>query len=148
MNRRLENGGGHTGWSRAWIINMWARLRNAPKAWEGIRKYFESSVLPNMFDNHPPFQIDGNFGTTAAIAQMLMQSDAVTVSFLPALPVEWESGKVKGLGAEGGITADFSWENGKLTSLELYSLRDRTITIEGMGTVELKAGCNTVIPVV
>jgi len=121
LEYRLANGGGHTGWSRAWIMNHYAKLWNGEKSYENIVKMLESSTYPNMFDRHPPFQIDGNFGACAAIAQMLVQSDEEREVLLPALPSEWESGAVKGLRLVGNAVIDLSWEHGSLTSCVIHA---------------------------
>lgn len=120
IERRLAHGGGHTGWSRAWIINMWARLFDGEKVYSNIKALLNHSTNPNMFDSHPPFQIDGNFGGTAGITEALLQSENGEIVFLPACPEEWNSGKVKGAVARGGFEVDFNW-SGKSVDAAILS---------------------------
>ncbi|MFW6101299.1 MAG: glycosyl hydrolase family 95 catalytic domain-containing protein [Bacteroidota bacterium] len=139
IERRLAHGGGHTGWSRAWIISLFARLQDSERAHENALALLKESTLTNLFDTHPPFQIDGNFGFTAGISEMLMQSHRDTIRILPALPDSWEKGYIKGLQARGDFRVDIHWDNHKLSRVAVTSkqgnmctlrYRDSTITFD------------------
>jgi alpha-L-fucosidase 2 len=122
LERRLSAGSGHTGWSRAWIINFWARLEEAEQAHSHLVALLAKSTLSNLLDTHPPFQIDGNFGATAAIAEMLVQSHAGEIALLPALPRAWPTGRVTGLRVRGALEIDIAWRDARATEVRLRPL--------------------------
>lgn len=124
LDHRIANGGGHTGWSAAWLISQYARLQEAKKAKESLNTVLSKSTSPNLFGQHPPFQMDANFGSTAGIAEMLIQSHASTIQLLPALPDNWPSGTIKGLKTRGGFEVDITWENMQLVQSKITAKKD------------------------
>lgn len=143
LDYRLAHGGAGTGWSRAWLINFAARLQDGEMAHEHVKKLIEISLYTNLFDAHPPFQIDGNFGYTAGVAEMLLQSHDGFIHLLPALPKAWKKGSITGLKARGNYTLDLYWADGELIRASVFSALGGTAKVkykETLMEVELGKG--------
>ncbi|MBB6460492.1 glycosyl hydrolase family 95 catalytic domain-containing protein [Flammeovirga kamogawensis] len=137
LNARGDNG---TGWSLAWKVNFWSRLKDGDRAYKLYRRLLQpigfgdesthaSGTYANLFCGHPPFQLDGNMGGAAGMAEMLLQSQTGTLEILPALPQAWKKGNIKGLKARGGYTVDMSWKNGKLKTLSITAIKNGPCTL-------------------
>jgi alpha-L-fucosidase 2 len=129
-----RRGDASTGWSMAWKANFWARLHEGDRAAKLVSMLITRGA-PNLFDMCPPFQIDGNFGGCAAVAEMLIQSHAGEIHLLPALPKAWPSGQVTGLRARGGFTVDVEWKDGQVATYKIASREPRDISVRVNGQV-------------
>ncbi|MBI3921806.1 MAG: glycoside hydrolase family 95 protein, partial [Armatimonadetes bacterium] len=140
LERRLDAEGGHTGWSRAWTVCFWARLREGDEAHHHLKHLITDFATDSLLDLHPPriFQIDGNLGGTAGVAEMLLQSHNGVLRILPALPSSWPEGKVTGLRARGGFEVDIDWSEGSATQVRVRSLNGQSCRISFSGATKME----------
>jgi alpha-L-fucosidase 2 len=156
LQRRLDNGGGQTGWSRAWVINYWDRLHNGDEAYKSLQVLLKQSTFPDMLDDHPSggalgvFQIDGNLGAVAGMAGMLLDSKLedgkAEIDLLPALPAAWPDGYVTGLHTRGGAILDLTWKDRKATTVTLHATEDGFLALrapQGQGIATIQSGPST-----
>lgn len=139
LDRRLSNGGGHTGWSKAWIVLLWCRLGEGELAWQNLRELLARCTLPNLLDNHPPFQIDGNFGGAMGVLEMLVRDYGDEAWLLPALPREMPEGRLGWVRLACGAELSISWAAGRLTQVRLRGLREGTTRLVLPGGVVREA---------
>lgn len=144
LERRLQHGAGGNGWSRSWMMNVYARLTKGNEAYKHLRHLLSDSTYPNLFDSYPPFQIDGNLGATAGIQEMLLQSHRGELLLLPALPDAWQNGEVKGLRARGGLELDILWKEGMLEFAELRSSRSGLCRIRTREQLQVAIGLTVI----
>ena len=154
----ISRGDVSTGWSMGWKVNWWARMKDGNHSWKLIQDQLRPApqatkgegggTYPNLFDAHPPFQIDGNFGCTSGIAEMLLQSQDGALEILPALPARWQNGQIKGLMARGGFRVDIRWAGGKITGLKIYSALGGNCRLRLPAGTVLQSGQVTLNPVV
>ena len=142
LQYRIEHGGGHTGWSAAWLINQYARHCDNENAKKSLDVVLSNSTSPNLFGQHPPFQMDANFGAAAGIAEMLLASHDGEIHLLPALPTEWSNGEIKGLCARGGFEVDMKWNEGELNFVRIISKSGKDCKVRYKDQIET---FNTVI---
>ena len=145
LERRLANGGGHTGWSRAWLICLYARLGQGEEAYAHLRALLTNSTLPSLLDTHPPFQIDGNFGGTAGVAETLLQSHGGVIRLLPAVPAGL-SGSFSGLKARGNVSVGATFENGRVKTFSLASPTPQRVKVQVPGAAKLLCGAAEYLP--
>jgi alpha-L-fucosidase 2 len=135
LERRIANGGGQTGWSRAWIVNHWAHLHDGKQAYDSLQVMIRQSTFPNLMDTHPPglFQIDGNLGAANGMLEALVQSrwkpDHIDLELFPAIPEQWANGSITGLHLRGGVVMNLTWKSGKIVALELHSTANCAVQI-------------------
>lgn len=156
MERRLKHGSGSTSWSAAWFAALWARLREGERAYRHYCQLIGDFALPNMFSGHRPghqsiFQIDGNFGGTAAFLEMLIQSHSGTLDFMPALPQRWANGQIQGVRCRGAVEVAFEWRDGKVNRIKLLSRKSKTVSLRffhGEKVQKAFSGTRRISPVV